>query len=130
MRGGSTVVETATNLENSNESETTMDTPKEPTYSRLDEVADAIAVFMESDADLKEVWSGVSADERASIVRSFAIACLLFDHGGRRRLLDKLYSNFPQLQYTGQAAKLVTTAWLLGAATVLRYLRQIPDKWP
>ncbi len=117
-------------MENSYESETTMDTPQEPTYSRLDEIADAIGIYMESDADLKEAWSGVSADERASIIRSFALACLLFDHGGRRRLLDKLYSNFPQLQHTGQAAKLVTTAWLLGAATVLRYLRHMPDKWP
>jgi hypothetical protein len=130
MEGGWVVVETATNVENSYESETTMDKPQEPTYSRLDEIADAIAVYMESDAGLKDMWSGVSADERASIVRSFAIACLLFDHGGRRRLLDKLYSSFPQLQHTGQAAKLVTTAWLLGAATVLRYLRHIPDKWP
>ncbi len=107
-----------------------MDTPQEPTYSRLDEVADAITVYMESDAELRAAWSGLSADERASIVRSFAIACLLFDHGGRRRLLDKLYSNFPQMQHGGQAAKLVTTAWLLGAATVLRYLRRIPDRWP
>ena len=68
-----------------------MDTPQEPTYHRLDEIADAIAVYMESDAGLREMWSGVSVDERASIVRSFALACLLFDHGGRRRLLDKLW---------------------------------------
>jgi hypothetical protein len=101
--------------------------PREPTFERLDEMADTVADYLRDDDYLQVIWPLLAEHERTSLIRTFSLMLLLFERGGHQRLLDKLHTDFPQLQtYEDEVDTLATAAWLMGAATALRYLRRTP----
>ncbi len=107
------------------------DAPKEPTFRRLNEMGATVAACLGDDEYLQVVWPLLPEQERASIIRTLALVLLLFDREGRQRLLQKLHTDHPALlEHEDEADTFATTAWLMGAATVLRYLRRIPKGQP
>ena len=99
-----------------------MDAPKESSYERLNEIAHALA----NHASVKEMFPRLSSSEKASAVRGFALAGLLFEARGEKQLLDKLAADCPELKENDQVVDLLETTWLLAAEEVLWHLRRIP----
>jgi len=107
------------------------DAPKEPTFRRLNEMGATVAACLGDDEYLQVVWPVLPEQERAGIIRTVALVRLLFDREGHQRLLDKLHTDHPALrEHEDEADTLATTAWFMGAATVLRYLRKLPKEQP
>jgi hypothetical protein len=75
---------------------------------------------------VKKMFPRLSAGEKAGTVRGFALAGLLFQARGQRRLLDKLGADYPQWKGNEQVVNLLETTWLLAAEEVLWHLRRIP----
>ena len=107
------------------------DAPKEPTFRRLNEMGATVAAYLGDDEYLQVVWPLLPEQERASIIRTLALVLLLFEREGRQRLLQKLHTDHPALlEHEDEADTLATTAWFMGAATILRYLRKLPKEQP
>ncbi len=96
--------------------------PQEPSYKLLNEIARDLA----NHASVQKMFPGLSAREKAGMVRGFALAGVLFQARGERRLFDKLDADYPQWKENEQVVNLLETIWLLAAEEVLWHLRGIP----
>ncbi len=79
--------------------------PQEPSYELLNEIARNLA----NRASVKKMFSELSAREKAGTVRGFALAGLLFQARGQRRLLDKLDADYPRWKENEQVVNLLET---------------------
>jgi hypothetical protein len=95
--------------------------PQEPGYELLNEIARDLA----NHASVRKMFPHLSAGEKAGMVRGFALAGMLFQAKGQRRLLDKLDVEYPQWKDDEQIVNLLGTIWLLAAEEALWHLRPI-----
>jgi hypothetical protein len=96
--------------------------PQEPGYELLNEIARDLA----NHVSVQKMFPRLSAGEKAGAVRGFALAGLLFQARGQRRLLDKLDADCPQWKEDGRIVNLLEAIWLLAAEEALWHLRRIP----
>jgi hypothetical protein len=96
--------------------------PQEPGYELLNEIARDLA----NHVSVKKMFPRLSAGEKAGTVRGFALAGLLFQARGQKRLLDKLDADGPEWKENEQVVNLLETIWLLAAEEALWHLRRIP----